>query len=455
MRQWAKIALAVVALVAAFAAAGMAGIYWYWCTPKEEGAWSSESAEARAELDAGVKDFEKEYLADAALHFERARELDPKSPAALAMMAFSTMEGESEHSKIGPELDALDASRFTDLERFLVRIYHARAKHDKDQFSAAVEDYLSRHPNEAFAFNMRCDLLWGRQKWDQAEACYRDLLTVQPQWVQAQDRLGQLFMSRGRFGEAEDQFITSRYVAPNQAGPYSSIGILYLLTGRYEESESSFRKALEVKRDFCPALSGLTHLYTVWGKLPEAIATIDTTEALCHGLSQGGNTCSRRIFIEYLQNDMVKAEEIDATCPAPFGYSLGKHQLAVWSGKYEQAVAMENAMAKEVEAHSAQNSIPFLSGFLHYLRGARLVGQADYSAADQEFTQAEADLRYWSGDTAILAFVNKVHRVYSLELAGRKDEAERVRQEISAVNPRLLENFKIPVLEARLAAKKH
>lgn len=454
MKLWVKIALAAAVALALAAVAVFGGIYWYWFSG-EESRWSSESAEARAELDAGYRDFEKGYDADAALHFERARELDPKSAAALVFSALASHDGDS-GGEIQQQLAALDPGRFTDNERFLVRFFEAKTKRDRAAISAAVEDFLSRHPHEPLATSLRCDLLWEVKKWDAAEACYSDLLAAQPQWVQAQDRLGLLAMSRGRFAEAEDHFITYRYVAPNQAEPYSSIGILFLLSGRYEESEKAFRRALEIKRDFCPALSGLTHLYTVWGKLPEALEAIAQTEAqpACRGLGQGGNTCSRRLFIAYLKTDMAQAREIDPNCPAPAGYSLGKHQLASWAGDFARAEEMEKAIHQAANSDPAQQPTPFLMGFWHYFRGIRLIFEERYGEAAEEFQLADGELRFWTGDSAILAFVNNVHWVYSLELAGRQEEAQALRQRLAAVNPRLVESFRIPVLEARLAARR-
>jgi tetratricopeptide (TPR) repeat protein len=455
VKLWVKIALAAGALLACLGAALLGGVYWWFS--EEESPWSSESAEARAELDAGYRDFEKAYYADAALHFERARELDPKSAAALVFLGFTTSESESQRADFVKQIDALDRGRFTDVERFMVRLFKA-GKQDFEERQAAVEDYLSRHPDEAFARSMRCDLLWDRKQWDDAEACYRALLAEQPQWVQAQDRLGLLVMSRGRFAEAEDHFVTYRYIAPNQAGPHYSLGILYLLSGRYQESEAAFTRALETKSDFCPALSGLTHLYTVWGKYPQALEAIGRTEAqaACRILVQGGFTCSRRIFNAYLQNDLAKAVAADAACaPPPMGYSLGKHQLAVWQGDFAKAAAMEEAIGREAGSDPAKQQIPFLSGFWHYFRGVRLIFEDRFGEAAEEFKLAEGELRYWTGDNAILAFVNNVHWVYALELAGRDQEAQALRRQISAINPHLFDTFKIPVLEAKLAARRN
>ena len=116
-------------------------------------------------------------------------------------------------------------------------------------------------------------------------------------------------------------------------------------------------KAIEIKRDYCPALSGLTHLYTVWGKLDAALETVAATEAqtACRGLVLGGNLCSRRLFNAYLRSDLAKAEEI-AACPAPGGYSLGKHQLAVWQGDFARAEDMEAALISICRSASISSS---------------------------------------------------------------------------------------------------
>lgn len=452
MKAWIKITLAVLVVLAVGTAATLGGLYWFWCSTPEA-PWSSESAEARAELDAGYADFEKDYMADARLHFERARELDPKSAAALVFLAFASKSSDSERQAIEKELDALDPARLTDLERFLIRLL--KAQHNREAVSAAVEDYLSRHPDHAFAITFRCDLLWENQRWDDAEACYRDLIEKQPQWVKAQDRIGQLAMSRGRFTEAEDHFATYRYVAPNQPGPYTSFGVLYLILGRYEEAEKSFRQALELKQDFCQALSGLTHLYTVWGKMPQSLEVVAQTEAQagCRHLATQGNLCSRRIFNAYLVEDRATAEAIDPSCVPAYGFTLGQHQLASWQGNFARAEEMEGAILKLSGTDPAKQPNPFMGGYYHYLRGVRMIFQQTYEPAAVEFKLADDQLRYWSGENSILYLTNRVHWVYSLELAGKKAEAEALRQEIQKVNPRLLQSFKVPVLEKKLAAQ--
>lgn len=455
MKTWMKVTVAVVVVLVVGTGATLGGLYWFWCSVPDA-PWSSESAEARAELDAGYADFEKDYLADARLHFERARELDPKSAAAIVFLAFTSKASESELKEIEKELDALDPARLTDTERFLIRLIKAEMRFDREAVGAAVEDYLSRHPDHALALTMRCDLLWEKQLWDEAEACYRDVIESHPQWVKAQDRIGQLAMSRGRFSEAEDHFVTYRYVAPNQPGPYTSFGVLYMIVGRYEESEKAFRQALELKRDFCQALSGLTHLYTVWGKLPQSLEVIAETEAQagCRHLVTQGNVCSRRLFNAYLAQDLDTALALDPTCPAPHGFTLGKHQLAVWQGDFARAMKMEDANLMISGTDPAKQPNPYLGGgFYHYLRGVRMMFQGTYEAAAAEFNKANGQLRYWSGENSILYLTNRVHWVYSLELAGKTAEAEALRQETQKVNPRMLQSFKIPELEKKLAAQ--
>ena len=449
-----KVILAVVVVLAVGTGATLGGLYWFWCSVPDA-PWSSESAEARAELDAGYADFEKDYLADARLHFERARELDPKSAAAQVFLAFTSKASLPELKEIAKQLKSLDSTRLTDTERFLIRLVQAESELDRAKVSEAVEDYLSRHPDHAFAITLRCDLLWENQRWDDAEACYRELIETHPQWVRAQDRIGQLAMSRGRFAEAEDHFVTYRYVAPNQPGPYTSFGVLYMIVGRYEESEKAFRQALELKRDFCQALSGLTHLYTVWGKLPQALEVIAETEAQsgCRHLATQGNLCSRQLFNAYLAEDRAMAETIGPTCPIPNGFTLGAHQFAVWQGDYARAEKMEEANRALMREDPAKQPSPYLgAGFYHYLRGVRRIAQDAYEEAAQEFKTADGQLRYWSGENSILYLTNRVHWVYSLELAGKKAEAEALRQEIQKLNPRMLQSFKVPVLEKKLAA---
>jgi tetratricopeptide (TPR) repeat protein len=451
LKKWLKVALLLSLAALLVGAAAVWAVYRFYIKGRDDAYWSTQSATARAELDAGLKDLVRDYYPDAAGHFERVLELDSKNAAARVLLSWVYHGTEADRAKLLEGLNAIDLAGLTDFEVFLIGL--GKAERRTAEVKALVDDYLEDHPNEAFARSIRCDIYWDALQWPQAEDCYRELLRIHPDWVSAQRRLGDLAMAQGRFREAEDHYLTYRYIAPDQGGPYYALGQLYLFLGRYEESEEVQRKGVALKPDFCQAYQGLLHLYIFWDR-PEQVATIldqVAQQPACRYLETWGVSCARRAFLDYLRGDFDAAFAKDQACPRRARYDLIGHHLAVLAGDRERALRLETTLAEQI-ATAGEPANPFPSGYLHHYRGVRLFGEGDYAQACSELALADKEMGYWAGEMAFLVLLNRVYQVACLEAAGDAAATERVRGEISAVNPRLLA-FRLPELRPEFRAR--
>lgn len=440
MKAWVKIALSILLLAMGTVAFGLSAAYWYFCSGRGDAHWSSESPAVRAELDAGFLDLTRGYVPDAAIHFERALELDPKNAPAMAFLSSVYHMFDGERQRYLDSLAKVDKDGLTPFEQFLV----ALAPLNKPaETSELVNQFLAEYPDEPFARNIRCDLLWEKQQWDDSESCYRDLIASHPEWVAAQQRLGDLAMARGRFREAEDHYLTFRFVAPDQAGPWYSLGQLYLLLGRFEESEQAQGKALELKPDFCMAYTGLVHLYLYWNRLDDAQSTLDRIDQqpTCAFNKSTGVSCVRRAYLSFLRDDLQGGYAQFSACQRTNKWSLIGHHMAAATGDLEFALRMEGELARELAVNSENN---FLSAYLHHNRGVRLLAQREFPKACEELAQADQELGFWAGEVAFVVLMNKLYHIACLEQSGQTAEAEKARAAFVAFNPRLLQTFSLP-----------
>lgn len=80
-------------------------------------------------------------------------------------------------------------------------------------------------------------------------------------------------------------------------------------------------------------------------------------------------------------------------------------------------------------------------------RGVRLLATGHLASSAESFRDADERLDYWVPRLASFKLFNRLHLLRALEALGRGEEAAMLRAEIDAVNPRLIDEFRIPDLE--------
>jgi len=438
-------------LVLGVAAAAVAG---WWYLHREPPEWTSSSPRAVEELEAGLEDRSKYYMYDASVHFHRALELDPDFAVARLYLLLTLPESRERREELRSALEEADLGALRPRERFLIRFYLARMDGRDEDAEVAVREFLEEHPRDPFGVNAECILLWSHQEWDEASKCYRRLLRLHPNRVEAQNRLGYVAMARGRFSEAEEHFLTYRYVAPDQANPYHSMSELLVLLGRYDEAAEALRRTVEIKEDFCAAYAEWTRLETLAGRFDAAREQLRRVTEIpaCHYLVENGFVCSMEAWLSYLEGWPEEAwEQTSGECLERLqGFDVPAHRIAVMTGREAEAAAMEEALRARYEKVKAGKQPAYAAHFravIAHVEGVRALAAGDLESAAERFRAADEMLSYWIPGLASLKVFNRVNLLRTLEALGKVAEATAVRRKIESVNPRLLDEYRIPDLE--------
>ena len=422
-----------------------------WRDPEPE--WTTPSSEAGEALEAGLEALTRVYYRDAVEHLERALELDPEFVAAKLFLA-RLMPGERRRW-IEDLRAAVGRQDLTPRERFLVAYYLARFDRDEARAQRVLTEFQEHHPEDLFGLATLCSAHWEKQQWDAAEGCYERLRRLHPNWIEAQNRLGYIALARGRFAEAEERFQTYRYIAPDQANPYSSLAELLLLVGRYEEAAEALGETLRIKPDFCEAYRLQVHLGIHTGELDRAREAIRQAAEIpeCDWLREGGYLCIWRAWVSYQEgkNESAWAALTD-DCPQPHRhFEPIPYRIALITGHRDVAQYMEKALRAHLERIVALDQPVYekhARAMMSHAEGVKHLVEGDLTAAADHFRQADERLDYWAPGLASFKLFNRMNLLRTLELSGRGDEADEVRRQIEAVNPRLVQEFEMPGFEA-------
>lgn len=419
----------------------VAGGVWMLDATGDEDEWSCEPEAARRELEAGLAANMRYYHGDALRHFERALELSPDCAMAQLVVLRGMPRGSEKRKELLAKLEQTDLGTLSDREAFLVRFYLAGFQEDWDDQQEILDTYLERHPKDPFALEHRCEGLWGQKSYDEGEACYERLLKLNPNWVVAQNRLGYLAMSRGEFDRAEDRFRTYRYVAPDQANPHDSLGELLVLRGRYEEARAELEEALAVRPDFCASYEHLILASLDQGDADAARAELERGAAIeaCSRLHYLG--CEIESFALYLDQDWpALAARWEDPC---HGQKLASpwlpHLGALMAGDLELAQTIEDTV-QEVETKYGPKEM--MTRNLDLLRGLRHLAEGNPNAAEEALRRVDDGLLYDNMNIGRLKLYDRLVLAEALKRQGKAAEADRLIDEVAAVNPRYAEVFR-------------
>jgi len=438
LRQTFWIASAALLVLGAVVALGGFGTYLFF--DRDESRWTTESPRALEEFEAGFDDLMKHYCREAQEHFDRALELDPDFAVAKLSKLYCRggLEME-ERQKIREELRAYDTSRLEPHERFLIEYWLARTAHESERASEILERFAEKYPDDVVTLDALCDEAWQREDWPEAERCYQKMIELYPNWVDAQNRLGLISMAQGRFDQAEERFETYRFIAPDQAVPHDAMGQLLTLRGRYEEAEEAFQRAIGVKADFCETYYHLIRLYGMWGRFEAGEKTLDQVLAIdtCP-YAEKDLACSVHVRYAYEQGDFDEAWRVySEECEGAKSLQLFVHRVAVLTGRFTEAVALEEGILETHGGEAGELGLPeHVRAFYDHMVGVRHLAQGDVAVAVEKLSAADAILTYWEREQGNFKQFNRMNLVRALERAGEGDEARRIYDEVKAVNPR-------------------
>lgn len=441
---WIPLVILVVALVAAYSL--------YRKTPT----WTTTSPEALTEFQRGLDARMKMYADEAEVHFTRALELDPEFVAARLVYMGCCVDQEKRNEML-EEMRDVDTQRLSPRERFMLNFEFAEADRDWEQRDQILLDYLDSHPKDPFALWMYASQAWETADLGEAEKRYLRLLEVDPNWVQAQNRLGYIAMAQGRFAEAEELFGTYNYIAPDQANPHDSLGELLTLVGRYEEARKELEKALAIKPDFCISYRHLLMVAILEGSLDQADQIVERAAEHCEEYDVAQMDCQAQLWRDFFYCDFEGPwQEGREACNEITGdFSFIHHRMEMLTGRRQDALAREERIRTEIEGGEKETGKPFsyARGFLHYIEGARMAIDGDFTGAAARFDEADNNMLYWFEGQGILKLYNRLHLAYALEHAGHEEEARQVLARVEAINPRLASAY--PEIKSILGGECH
>ena len=427
-----------------------------WLNDREP-EWTAASPAALVELEKGLEAYAKRYQNDAVNHLDRALELEPDLLVAKLFLLYNLPhQATARRDRLENDLETADLDALNARERFLIE--HWRLREDPEARSARVEAFLAAHPEDPYGMEVACSNLWDRQELEAADACFQRLIKTHPNWVSAQNSLGYLAMALGRFSESEERFLAYRYIAPEQANPHDSLGELLMLLGRYDEAETALRRAIEVKRDFCASYVHLADLYAMSRRFDEGFAVLAEVEQVdgCQESIRPGWACQTRAYVTYLSGDPDAAWRIfgDGCLEASKGWSLLGDRLAHLGGHHEAAASLDAAWRErldKVKERDLDGERRYIRGVDAHIDGTRRLLAGDLDGAVERFRAADQDVVFWTSGASSLKLFNRLNLWYALRLAGEETKAEILARKISAINPRLVGEMRLPELEERLA----
>lgn len=402
--------------------------------------WTTESAEARAALERCLDAEMKLYFRDVPIHCQKALALDPDLTVAKVLLARHSADPER-RERLRAELEQADLTRLSPRERFMVERSLAEGPERRREL---LDAYLSEHPDDPYALEIRCNELWERQDLERSEACFLELLETDPNWVRAQNYLGYIAMGQGRFAEAEERFKTYRFIAPDQANPHDSMGELLTLIGRYDDAERELEQALAVREDFCPAYQHLIQVHLLQGEVDEArgVLSRQLEQESCARAAEL-DECQVEVWIASLSGDPDAVWRVAEPCLEqlrPDGPQvILTHLAALRTGRPEAAQELEEQVEEALRKPGLREAgREVLSMHLDHMRGRRALAEGHAGQAVELFRQADSKIRYWSDNgVGVFKLINRLALAGALAEAGRRHESDEVLAEVRAVNPRI------------------
>lgn len=187
----------------------------------------------KAELDAGLDAFQQGRYADAAQHFQRASQADPRSVTGRLYL------GAAYGAQFIPGLDTPENQRFG---------------------AAAIEIFsrvVAMEPNNEQAIGSIASLYYNQKRWDDALEWNRKLLDIDPDTKTAWLSIG--VISFTHFLPAQREARLQSKMRPDDPGPIRDVTVRQALKIKYmpmlDEGITALKRALEIDPEYDDAMS--------------------------------------------------------------------------------------------------------------------------------------------------------------------------------------------------------
>jgi tetratricopeptide (TPR) repeat protein len=419
--------------------AALAAAAW-WAARTTQREWSTHSARAVEELEAGQGALEKLYFVEAAEHFRAALAADKTCFAAhlgLSTALYSLGQSAAADGELKLAL-ARDPNTLTPREQRMWHVAKLRKEGKQEELLAYLEGAAKESPDDPEVTKALSEYFLGRGDLAAAARWAQATLEVAPNDARSYNTLGYVEMGLGNFTAAEANLKRYAFIAADQANPHDSLGELYTVMGRWDDAKAEFHKALEVSPRFFPAYDHLARVAALQGDDKAAV------EAIEKGADISGVSAQERAYLSALYRALaalwrgddptfvgiVKSMEWPESSPQ-FGLRI---VAAMKEGDLAKVKALERDYQAFRKAHPGEGAGDD-DAAAQLVHAIVLYAEGEYGEAARSAELADSKLNY-SADGGVNKLLARCLRAVALVRAGRADEAKPVIAEVEAVNPR-------------------
>lgn len=212
---------------------------------------------------------------------ERALVYDPRFASAHALLGEAFWQKyENTRDQVWIDRALQSAARASELDRLSPQVRTTRAlildRTGRDE--EAVREYryaLTLDPENAAAFRGLGRVYADLQQYSSAIAVLEEAIRVRPQDWRAVNHLAVIYYEQGKLDQAAALFQRVSEIIPQSSLGFENLGLVRMEMTQWDEAVRLFRKAISLE-DYYLTYQNLALLHYLSGRLPEAVATIDT-----------------------------------------------------------------------------------------------------------------------------------------------------------------------------------
>jgi tetratricopeptide (TPR) repeat protein len=225
----------------------------------------SSSADARKLVESALDQYENVWLDRSVESARQATEKDPQFALAYAVWSFAARRTQPDFEALR-KAETLSANAPAD-EKVLVQFLTAVQKDDMLPAIVAMNELLSRFPNDSHALYLTAEWLYFQQDYDRSVQMWERLTQRDPNFAPAYNMLGYARVEGNSPDPAKALAYLKKYaeLQPHHANPQDSLGEVSRYAGKDQSSLLHYRAALQITPSFITSQIGLGDTYMLMG----------------------------------------------------------------------------------------------------------------------------------------------------------------------------------------------
>lgn len=242
----------------------------------------SKSAEARKLVESALDQYENVWLERSVESARQATEKDPQFALAYGVWSFAARRTQPDFEALR-KAETLSANAPAD-EKLLVQFLTSTQKGDLLPAIVAMNELLSRFPNDSHALYLTAEWLYFQQDYDRSVQIWEHLIQQDPSFAPAYNMLGYARVEVSRPDPAKALAYLKKYaeLQPRHANPQDSLGEVSRYAGNDQSSLLHYHAALQITPNFITSQIGLGDTYTLMGDYSPARAEYAKASAMAN-----------------------------------------------------------------------------------------------------------------------------------------------------------------------------